>query len=57
MVVKVRAGPGCCLLGRGRRTVDRQGDEDQNNLNIQFNGKVRQWHLRMEPIFFNQNNN
>jgi hypothetical protein len=39
MVVKVRAGPGGWLLGRGRRTVGRQGDKDQNNLNIQFSGK------------------
>jgi hypothetical protein len=32
MVVKVRAGPGGWLLGRGRRTVGRQGDKDHNNL-------------------------
>ncbi len=32
MVVKVRAGPGGRLLGRGSRNVGRQGDKDHNNL-------------------------
>jgi len=36
MIVKVRVGPGGQLLGRGGRTVDRQEDNDQNNLNIRL---------------------
>ncbi len=47
MVVKVRVGPGSRLLGRGCRTVGRQGDQKHNNLKIQISGKVRQWHLQI----------
>ena len=51
MVVEVRAGPGGRLLGRGRRTVGRQGDKDQNNLIIRFRDQFNERHLEIEPIF------
>ncbi len=49
MVVKVRVGPGGRLLGRGRQTVGRQGDEDRNNLKGEFSEQFKQLHLRIEP--------
>jgi hypothetical protein len=50
MVVKVRVGTGGRLLGRGRRTVGRQGDKDHNNLKDESSAKLKQWHLRRERI-------